>query len=340
MAVVAVPAPGQEPIAAASDRDTFAPLAVPRLSLMDPFGSGVEFRLPDDREASGPGSAAGDGGRRPTLSFDVSYGRMSGFVQVREGAPGGPGDGTRLSLQTLGLDRVATVSVGFVLPVGEKSDVRFRLRDFITSGSHVFADDIVFNGVRYAAGTAVRSRPILFDALVDWRAHLFDLPGDGQIRALVGVDFKYLDFVTTGTIAEHTFGTDQSEDFYRQALPLPSLGLAIEQPLASWLTLEGEVFGFKAIDWNSGRPEGGRVGLTQYELEAAGGLVARLARRVDVVAGVRYDLLRIDETSTEDGNHILMRDLLVRVNIIAGAASASPDQRAVAPGSLTPSRST
>jgi len=200
------------------------------------------------------------------------------------------------------------VSASMLFPIGTESDLRVRLRDVVADGSSTLGSTVLFNEVRYDAGTSLRVRPFLADGLIDLRLSVLDLGGGARLKLLAGLDFKYLDFKTWGTISAQSSGTDKNEDFYRQSLPLPSLGLGVTVPLSPDVFLEAEAFGFRAIGWDSGRPEGGTVYLTQDDFEASLGIVTRLAERWELAAGLRYDYLHINEYSLDDGNEFQLRN--------------------------------
>lgn len=259
--------------------------------------AGPARAAPGDADEPPPGTT-----RVPRLGIDLGFSRVEGFVDVRENAV----EGTRLGLHDLGIDHATAVALAFELPVGDTADIRTRLRAYYMRGSSDFDQDVAFNGNVFPAGSTLHSAPALWDLLIHYRQDLLGLGDGGRLQLLLGLDYHHLDFKISGT---HTVasGGDTAENFAKQELPLPSLGLRVEYPLSDHVDLYTEAFGFRAIGWNSLRKEGGTVTLSQDNFEWNLGVRWDLSASLDLEAGVRFDYLRIDETSEEDGNQFLMQ---------------------------------
>jgi hypothetical protein len=237
------------------------------------------------------------------FSLDLQYAFVDGFVQVREGAS----QGDRLPLHDLGMRDAEAASLQFDWRTSEESLLRWRMRWYYAVGTASFDQPIVFNGVTYAADSSITSIAELGDFTFHWQRDLFHFGDGGRFSLLAGAKFTYLNFHLRGSEDPSSGGHDEKEDFYKQALPLPSLGLRVEYPVTSSSSLYAEAFGFRAIRWNSLRSEGGTVYLSEDDFEATLGWAWRFAAHAELSAGARFDYLGIDEHSDEDGNRILMR---------------------------------
>jgi hypothetical protein len=239
------------------------------------------------------------------FSLDLQYARVNGFVQVRETTR----EGTRLPLQDLGIDSAEAFSLLLDQRLGDDSRLRWRARGYYAAGRASFDHEVEFNAVSYQAGTTIRSSAELGDLTLHYEHDLLRSAGGASLSLLAGFKFTYLNFVMRGTEAADTSGHDQKEDFWKQSLPLPSLGLRVDWPLTPTQHLYAEGFAWRAIRWNTLRSEGGTVWLTQDDLEATAGWSWRFQPKWELAAGVRFDYLAIDEQSHEDGNVILMRSV-------------------------------
>lgn len=239
------------------------------------------------------------------LSLDLQYARVNGLVQVRETTR----EGSRLPLKDLGIDSAEVFALEFDQRLTDASRLDWRTRWFHAAGSASFDHEVEFNAVRYEAGTTIRSSAQLGDLSFHYEHDLFRLGDGGRLSLLAGATFTWLNFVMHGTEAADTSGHDQKEDFWKQSLPLPSLGLRLDWPLTPTQRLFAEGFGWRAIHWNSLRSEGGTVYLSQDNLEATAGWTWRFQPKWELTAGLRFDYLAIDEQSHEDGNTILTRSL-------------------------------
>ncbi|MBI1849436.1 MAG: hypothetical protein HYR85_03725 [Planctomycetes bacterium] len=242
--------------------------------------------------------------RRAQWFIDIALVAVSGYTQVRENAT----EGTRLSLHDLGLNRAETFALGISAPVGEASEVRARVRYYYLTGHGNFDDSVVFNGVTYDPGK-INADPLFFDVRVDYRGDVLDFGDGGHLRFIAGADFKYLNFATSGHTAATSGGHDKSENFWRQELPLPSLGLDVQIPLSKVVDVTGEAFGFRILRWDSLRNEGGTIYLSQDDFEASLGLKFHVSPWCDIGVGARFDYFSMNEQSNEDGNRFLMRDV-------------------------------
>jgi len=249
--------------------------------------------------------ANGDEALAHAFSLDLQYARVNGFVQVRETTR----EGTRLPLQDLGLDSAEAFALLLDQQLTEDSRLSWRARWFYAAGRASFDHEVEFNAVSYEAGTTIRSQAQLGDLTFHYEYDLLHFAGSGRLALLAGCKFTYLNFVMRGTEAADTSGHDQKEDFWKQSLPLPSLGLRVDWPLTPVQRLYAEGFAWRAIRWNTLRSEGGTIWLTQDDLEATAGWSWRFQPKWELAAGVRFDYLAIDEQSHEDGNVILMRSL-------------------------------
>ena len=259
----------------------------------------VPFLRADDP----PPPATGDDALVHAFSLDLQYARVNGFVQVRETTRAG----TRLPLQDLGLDSAEAFSLLLDQRLGDDARLRWRARWFYAAGRASFDHEVEFNAVSYEAGTTIKSQAQLGDLAFHYERDLLHFGDGGSLALLAGVKFTYLNFVMRGTEAADTSGHDQKEDFWKQSLPLPSLGLRVDWPLTPAQRLYAEGFAWRAIGWNTLRSEGGTVRLTQDDFEATAGWSWRFEPKWELTAGVRFDYLAIDEQSHEDGNVILMR---------------------------------
>jgi hypothetical protein len=250
-----------------------------------------------------PQSPPGDDALAGALSLDVQHARVNGFVQVRETTR----EGTRLPLQDLGLSPAQIFALEFEQRLTDRSRLDWRARWFNAGGSASFDHEVEFNAVSYEAGTTIHSRAQLADFAFHYEHDLLQFGDGGRLSFLAGSTFTWLNFVMHGTEAADTSGHDQKEDFWKQSLPLPSLGLRVDWPLTKTQRLYAEGFGWRAIHWNSLRSEGGTVYLSQDNFEATAGWSWRFHPKWELTAGARFDYLAIDEQSHEDGNVILMR---------------------------------
>lgn len=105
------------------------------------------------------------------------------------------------------------------------------------------------------------------------------------------------------------------EDFVSQELPIPMVGVQLDEPLDDRLAFVASLDGAWLPRVNSLRKEGGEVTLAQTNGDAALGLCYALTRTLDLTGDYRFGYFKQDERSHEDGNHILLKSHSVELGL-------------------------
>lgn len=247
-----------------------------------------------------------DSAARWRLTAGLDVGRPSGWVQVRENRIAG----TRLRFgPDLRVRHLRTVSLGIDRRLGGRTWLEVTVAGTSLDGAATLTRDVTFNGATLAHGTTLRtavgmSRFAGVTAAVDRR--LFTV-GRGAVSVRGGVTFQALTFVLRGTLAPGSALHETSEDFLTQELPVPLVGVSARVPLARRLWLVADLDGSYLPRVNSLRREGGEVTLQQNGTGLTAGLRYDLGLTASVGVGYRATSFAQHETSTEDGNDIVLR---------------------------------
>lgn len=133
-------------------------------------------------------------------------------------------------------------------------------------------------------------------------------PSGEHVIGSVGLTYVSLDPTLTGNSPQQpgssgkTHGKSNSEDFYRQELPVPILGLRWDHPLGRHWLLRASVSGGGLPRVNSGRREGGTVYLQQSHADAGMGLAYIFGPLAQLDAGYHFTYFFQHEKSHEDNN--------------------------------------
>jgi hypothetical protein len=238
--------------------------------------------------ASGPVATHPSRGRFSLLDpspgqFDLQLENLSGFtgpgsiVRVREFET----EGTGLHFNYLGIhsQQMPTLDVRYWF--NEVSALHFRFRYFDISGAHFLSHPANFNGSTIAPGQTIHTNPDWYSGglyyerrLRPWyEAYESSSPSllrGWDLRAKVGIEFTYINFVINGGHAKVTptsRGEETKEDFYHQSMPLPTIGLEAWRRFGDALQLEASAQGNWINRWNSLRDEGGTVWASQNGVE-------------------------------------------------------------------------
>lgn len=239
--------------------------------------------------ASAPAAPHPPGGRLSLLNptpgqFDLQVENLSGFtgpgsiVRVREFAL----EGTGLHLNYLGIHDQQMPTFDMRYWLNEVSALHFRFRYFAIGGTHFLSHPANFNGATIAAGQTLHTSPDWYAGGLYYERRLRpwyeryesgwpELFRGWDLRAKVGIEFTYINFVINGGHAKVTptsRGKETKEDFYHQSMPLPTIGLEAWRRLGAEFYFEGSVEGNWINRWNSLRDEGGTVWASQNGVEA------------------------------------------------------------------------
>jgi hypothetical protein len=118
----------------------------------------------------------------------------------------------------------------------------------------------------------------------------------------------YLNFVVHGTIAPDSPGHESKEDFQTQELPVPLLGVRVDEPVRDDLTVYASLDGGDLPWVNSLRTEGGTVDLTQSHADFGLGIRYAWLPMLSVQGGFQYTYFVQHEKSGEDNNFIQLSE--------------------------------
>jgi len=256
--------------------------------------------------------------------FDAQISGTFGFtgpgsiVRVREFAR----EGTGLHFHRLGMDTEQMPTIDLRYWFDRLDALHFRFRYFNIGGRAFFSGPVRFNGSTIAGGRTVpvnpsawfsggvyyerRLRPLLERYEGGWPAML----QKWDLRAMIGIEFTYLDFeIQSGhaRVTPTSKGEETKEDFYHQSMPVPTIGLEALRRIDENFTFETSIQGNWINRWNSLRNEGGTVWTSQNGIEAHAKLYysnRRLLGSLQPFVGFYVYTFSQQEISHEDGNFI------------------------------------
>ena len=246
------------------------------------------------------------------FTFDGRIGVPSGRLKVGEfptgpfKAGGGGTPGTSLRLRDLGIDVSGALEASVAFHLTARDAVRASyLYYFLRGGTTVDGPSVVFNGSEFAAGP-LDTNADFYRASLAYERTLLSQPSGERLIGSVGLTYVNVNPTLTGNVAGQSAGessgSSNSEDFYRQELPVPILGLHWDHPLSSHLLLRASVEGGGHPRVNSLRKEGGTVYLQQSHADASLGLAYVFGPHAQLEAGYHFTYFFQHEKSHEDNN--------------------------------------
>ena len=274
-------------------------------------------------QAQAPTPAAGGTGLDPAtvgtntaldgpweFTFDGRIGVPTGRLKVGEFPPSGGGGtpGTLLRLRTLGIDVSGALEGSAAFHVTLRDALRASYLYYLLRGSTTLnGPSVVFNGQEFTAGS-LDTNADFYRISLAYERTLFSRPSGEQLVGSVGLTYVNFNPTLTGSTPPQSgssgeaHGKSNSEDFYRQELPVPILGLRWDHPLSSRLLLRMSVEGGGlprvATPWK----EGGTIYLQQSHADASLGLAYIVGPHAQLEAGYHLSYFFQHEKSHEDNN--------------------------------------
>jgi len=254
-------------------------------------GLGLLLLIASNAVAESPWSAG--------VHFD--RGSVDGWVQVRENAQ----EGTRLHLSSdLGIRSAPTIDLDLAYHFSEKKQLTFTVGTTILRGSESQPGLVYFDESSYPPGTQLRSDPLFYHIRLTYRQTIWT-PSRGGLNLLAGLEYDYLNFTTQG-VDSSGMVDKQGEDFWKQELPVPFVGVdARYRPSERWSFNASSTYG----GWNnvnSLRKEGGTIRLTQRIIDTRFSIGYQPLPALSLNAGYRFYSYVQEEQSNEDGNRFNM----------------------------------
>jgi hypothetical protein len=240
------------------------------------------------------------------LGFPTGRLRVGEFPTGSLKGGGGGSPGSLLRLRTLGIDVSEALEGTVAFHVTPRDAVRASYLYYFLDGGSTPRVSVVYNGQEFAPGHLRTSADFSRFSLAYERTLLGRPSGEGLIGS-AGLTYVSLNPTLTG------HGKSNSEDFYRQELPIPILGLRWEHPFSQRLLLRASVAGGGLPRVDSLRREGGTVYLQQSHADAGAGLAYLLGRHARIELGYDFTYFFQREKSPEDDNLFELIDSGARV---------------------------
>jgi len=238
------------------------------------------------------------------FSLGAYVGRPGGYIRVDEGRT----RGTRLRLNDdLGVRFSESGDASAAFHLTPRDAIRASFLYYFLRGEGLLDSSVVYNGEQFTApGHVVTNADFYRVSLAYERTGVF--PG-GFLTGSVGLTYVHLDPKLTG------HGRSNAEDFYRQELPVPIVGLRLDIPLGQGFGARASIGGGGLPRVNSGRKEGGTVYLEQIHGDGAIALTYALTKNLGLDVGPRLTYFFQREKSHEDDNRFELIDFGVRAGV-------------------------
>src|SRR5437773_8025615 len=251
-------------------------------------------------EAEAPGSNP-QTDNRWEVTLDGRVGFPTGRLRVGEfptgglKGEGGGSPGSLLRLRTLGINVSESLESTVAFHVTPRDAVRASYLYYFLDGGSAPRVSVVYNGQEFAPGH-LRTNADFSRFSLAYERTLLGRPARARLIGSAGLTYVNLNPTLTG------HGKSNSEDFYRQELPVPILALRWHYPLGQRLLLQASLAGGALPRVDSLRKEGGTIYLQQSHADAGAGLAYLLRRNAKVELEYHFTYFFQYEVSHEDKN--------------------------------------
>lgn len=249
-------------------------------------------------------AAVSNAGAESPWSIGIHYdrGSVDGWVQVRENAQ----EGTRLHLnRDLGIHSAPTIDLDLAYRFSEKRRLTFTVGTTLLRGNQTASQLVYFDEASFPAGSNLHSDPLFYHLKLTYRQTVWQ-PSRGGLHLLAGLEYDYLNFTIRGVDSSGEVN-QQGEDFWKQELPVPFVGVEAGYKIADRWSLEGSSTYGQWENINSLRKEGGTIRLTQKIFDTRFSIGYQPFPGLSLDAGYRFYSYVQEEQSNEDGNLFHMR---------------------------------
>lgn len=276
--------------------------------------------------AQDPASAEGGAGLDPAtvgthatltgpweFTVDGRIGAPTGRLKVGEfptgsaKAGGGGTPGTLFRLRDLGIDVSGALEGSAAFHLTAQDAVRASYLYYFLRGGTTVNQSVVFNGQEFSGGS-LHTNADFYRVSLTYERTLLGRSSGEQLIGSVGLSYVNFNPTLTGNTPSQSgsggeaHGGSNSEDFYRQELPVPILGLRWDHPLGARLRLRTSVEGGGLPRVPTPWKEGGTIYLQQSHADASLGLAYIVGPHTELEAGYHFTYFFQHEKSHEDNN--------------------------------------
>ena len=237
------------------------------------------------------------------FTLGARVGAPIGHLQVGESFNGSSTPGTRLSLNTLGIHVSESIEASGAYHFTPNDALRVTALYTFMRGDTTLDRSITYNGQEFKAGSLHTNADYWRVDLAYERA-LWRAPAD-ELVGSIGLAYVFFNPTLTSNGQK---GSEDSEDFYLQELPVPIAGLRWSHVLGEHWLLRLGVAGGGLPKVDSLRKEGGTVYLQQSHADADVGLAYRWRNGAELDVGYHFTYFFQHEHSHEDDNRFELID--------------------------------
>jgi len=241
-----------------------------------------------------------------SVSADFSHSFFyDGHVRVRENSF----EGTYLKLkQDLGMYSWISLGGTISLNLRDKNIFEFTYTRHYFDGTHMLSNPTWYNGSLYAANSEGDIHSTIYRGFEwIWKARIRHT-GNTNYYLRTSIHYERLKFYVDAPVKEDSPTSETYEAFWRQQLPQPSVGMALNHKLTSHWSLCVEMYASYLPKIKTWMQEGGNIYLAQTNMDIRVSALYTY-KFLSISAGTWFKHYRIKEESREDENEFLLNGI-------------------------------
>lgn len=239
------------------------------------------------------------------ISFEVNLWKplvFGGFTQVREWEHLGP----KYNLnENLGMNSLESFDFGINVPVAAKHKINLILSRYFFQGHQLLTQNGYYNGTELQENTvaSIDASRYIKVTLLDY----FTLKKNNSdhLQFVFGISIDAIRFLVDAQYTQGTPRKETFEQFDKQIVPVPIVGLKWEKYFSNKTTFYTEVNGGAWPGIDTWYDEAGTIKIWQYDLDASCGICKKFGD-IETALNFTFRLISIKGESNEDTNEILI----------------------------------
>jgi hypothetical protein len=235
------------------------------------------------------------------MYFQIGYNQglfYDGHVQVRELA----NEGTYLKLKkNLGMSSWISPTMMFGMNFSNKNIFEFTYTQHFFKGKEYIPDNTWYNGTLYAPSSKANIKNTAYTGYeLAWKVRTFHF-SKTDIYTRIAIDYEHLQFYVDAPVDTLSPKSETFEGFWRQQLPLPTIGAFVNHHLSAQWSVNAEAFATYLPVVETWMKEGGAMHVGQSNIDVNLHVLYQ-GKNFSFSPGIWYKHYRIKEESIEDEN--------------------------------------
>ncbi len=239
------------------------------------------------------------GGGISISAFYCSEFALDGYVQVREWEL----EGDKMNLEELGMKHYPAIQLLLEKQFRKRNSLSFSFEQYFMQGKASLNRTIAYNGTKIECVSGIDVSPSRYFRLSGYYKRNLYSRKSWQLQYIAGLVFDHINFCIDGVVAPDSPRNEVCENFGKQALPYPVLGISTRYDFNDANSLNFEISGTYIPLFESFYVEGSNMYL-QYSTLLTDLSYVRSVASWELTLGTKFRSMHLFQESQEDTNDL------------------------------------